>query len=219
MCELPNHSIRRSLLASYTVKCSEDGQTPLPSTFTKGDYTMGGMDNSDYADKSSLFGTEGSHYAALVLFHDATVNRPLSEPPVSSSGISRAHPILRTKLPCHEVPSHIKPLVRPALSHDMLLHPENKQATLLDMQTARNVAAKRDFVVSCIRIGSSAENPQIWAAVHTLVSSAVVPMMRVGFLLVIPRPITERATVRHCFTNFQSVRRQLSQESLAVCMR
>ena len=98
----------------------------------------------------------------------------------------------------------------------MLLHPENKQATLLDMQTARSVATKCEFVISCIRIGSSAENPQIWAAVHTLVSSAVVLMTRVGFLPVIPRPITERATVRHCLNNFQSVRRQLNQELLAV---
>ena len=40
--------------------------------------------------------------------------------------------------------------------------------------------------------------------------------MRVGFLPVIPKPITERATVRHCLTNFQSVRRQLNQESMAI---
>ena len=41
-------------------------------------------------------------------------------------------------------------------------------------------------------------------------------MMRVGFLSVIPKPITERATVRHCLTNFQSVRRQLKQEYMAI---
>ncbi|KAH3803977.1 hypothetical protein DPMN_132249 [Dreissena polymorpha] len=40
--------------------------------------------------------------------------------------------------------------------------------------------------------------------------------MRVGFLPVLPRPITERATVRHCLTNFQSVRRQLNQKSLTI---
>ena len=51
---------------------------------------------------------------------------------------------------------------------------------------------------------------------HTLVSSAVVPMMRVGFLPVIPKPITERATVRHCLANLQSVRRQLNQRSMAI---
>ena len=41
-------------------------------------------------------------------------------------------------------------------------------------------------------------------------------MMLVVFLPVIPKPITERANVRHCLTNFQSVRRQLNQESMAI---
>jgi hypothetical protein len=206
----------RNLLVNYAVKCSEDGETPIPSTFTREDYTMAGMDNSDYADKSSLSGTEGSHYAALVLFQDATVNRPLYKPPVSSTGLNHADPILRTKLFCQEVPPHNKPVVRPTLAADMMLHPENKLSTLLDMQTARSVAVKREFLISLIRLGASVEGPLIWAAVHTLVSSAVVPMMRVGFLPVVPRPITERATVRHCLTNLQSVRRQLSQTSMAV---
>ncbi|KAH3838306.1 hypothetical protein DPMN_111714 [Dreissena polymorpha] len=49
-----------------------------------------------------------------------------------------------------------------------------------------------------------------------LVSSAVVPMMHVGFLPVIPGPITERATVRHCVTYFQSMSRQFNQESLEI---
>ena len=92
----------RSLLANYAVKCSGDGETPMPSTFTRDDYVMGGMDNSDYADKSSLSGTHGSHYAASVLFQDATVNRPLSKPPVSSTGLSNTNPFLRTKLSCQE---------------------------------------------------------------------------------------------------------------------
>ena len=84
------------------------------------------------------------------------------------------------------------------------------------MQTARSVAAKREFFISLIRLGASVGDPPIWAAVHTLVSSSVVPVMRVGFLPVVPRPITERATVRHCLTNFQSVRKQLNQASKAV---
>ncbi|KAH3734225.1 hypothetical protein DPMN_040664 [Dreissena polymorpha] len=144
-----------SLLASFAVKCSEDGETQIPSTFTKEDYIMAGMDNSDYSDKSSISGTEGSHYAALVVFQDATVNRHQSKLTVSNTGISRAHPILKTKLPCQlEVPPHIKPIVRPALSQDMLLHPETKMATLFDTQTARNVVTKREFTLSVLRNGS-----------------------------------------------------------------
>ena len=53
-------------------------------------------------------------------------------------------PILREKLSCQELPPHAKPMVRPTLPPDMFLHPENKQATLLDMQTARMKAVILD---------------------------------------------------------------------------
>ena len=40
--------------------------------------------------------------------------------------------------------------------------------------------------------------------------------MRVGFLPVVPSPITERSTVRKCLLNFQSVRRQVGQSTIPV---
>ena len=40
--------------------------------------------------------------------------------------------------------------------------------------------------------------------------------MRVGFLPVIPRPITDPATVRQLCTNFENVRKQLNQPTLPV---
>ena len=82
----------RSLLASYAVKCSADGETPMPSNFTRDDYTMADMANSDYAGKSSLSETMGSHYAYLVLFQDATLNRGLNKPSSSSTGLSYTDP-------------------------------------------------------------------------------------------------------------------------------
>ena len=63
---------------------SADGETPIPITFTRDDYTMTDMDNSDCADKLSLSETIGSHYAALVLFPDATLNRRLNKPSVGT---------------------------------------------------------------------------------------------------------------------------------------
>ena len=56
------------------------------------------------------------------------------------------------------IPPHAKPMVRPTLPPEMFLHPENKHATLLDMQTARSVAAKREFFISLIRLGTSAKH-------------------------------------------------------------
>ena len=56
----------------------------------------------------------------------------------------------------------------------------------------------------------------MWSAVHTLVTSTTVPLMRVGSLPVVPSPITERSTVRKCLLHFQSVRRQVGQSTIPV---
>ena len=184
----------------------------------KTDYVMGGMDNSDYADKSSLSGTEGSHYAAPVLFQDATINHPQRKPSVSSTGLHRSDPLRRTQLKCQEVPAYIKPFNQPALQNDMFLVPENSDVSLLDVTAARHKGSEREFLITLLRLGpdSHQHDTPTWAAIHTLVSSAVVPLMRVGFIPVIPKPITDPATVRQALVNFQSVRRQMSQDTIAV---
>ena len=65
---------------------------------------MAHMDNSSYADKSSLSDTVDSHDAALLLFQDATLNKPLNKSSVSSTGLIYTDPILRKTLSCQEVP-------------------------------------------------------------------------------------------------------------------
>ena len=186
----------------------------------------------------------GSHYAALVLFQDATLNKPLKKPSVSSTGLSYTDPILREKLSCQEVPPRAKPMVRSTLPPDMFLHPENKQATcarhadcpkcsckagILDQFDPTGHVSKRPSYLGCsahtclicCRANDAcwvpSSNDACWLPSSNdacWVPSS--PMMLVGFLPVIPKPITERATVRHCLTNFQSVRRQLNQESMAI---
>ena len=105
----------KAFLPNNDVKCSEDKEPPMPSTFSREDYTMAGMEYSKYADKSSLFGTRGLHYAAtaaLVLFQDATLNMPLQKPPASSIGLNHTDPIIGRKSPCQDVHRHAKPVLR-----------------------------------------------------------------------------------------------------------
>ena len=82
-------------MASNVVKCSADGETPIPSIFTRDDYTMAGMGNSVYEDNISLASRMGSQCVALELFQDATLNKPLNKPLVSRRGLGYTDPILR----------------------------------------------------------------------------------------------------------------------------
>ena len=91
------------------MKCSEDKEPPIPSTFTREDYTIAGMEDSKYADESSLFGTRGLHYAAtaaLVLLQDATFNMQLQKQPASSIGLNHTDQIIGRKSPCQDVHRH-----------------------------------------------------------------------------------------------------------------
>ena len=144
---------------------------PISSTFTKTDFTMGGMDNLNYADRSSFSGTQGSNYSASVLFQDATLTKPLQKPPVSATGLNRSQPRLRTTLKCQEVAVYNKPLIRPSLPDDMLLYPENSNIDslfLIWLQLARKPL--REFVIGLLRVGLAPAQPQtpIWAATHIL---------------------------------------------------
>ena len=49
-----------------------------------------------------------------------------------------------------------------------------------------------------------------------LLSTATVPLMRIGYLPMIHSPVTDYATVRKALQNFQSVRRQLSPSQSVI---
>ena len=51
---------------------------------------------------------------------------------------------------------------------------------------------------------------------HALITDANVPLMRVGFLPIIPTPVTDYATVPKALTNFQTCCQQLSMSIMAV---
>ena len=85
----------------------------------------------------------------------------------------------------------------------------------LDYISALKTGDKREFLISLVRCGhtkndnESVEMPT-WSSCHALISTATVPLMRVGYLPMIPSPVTDYATVRKSLQNFQSVRRQLN---------
>ena len=89
--------------------------------------------------------------------------------------------------------------------------PEDRNPELLDMDGARRTAQEREFLISLLRLGLSkpSHNTPIWQAIHTSVSNSEVPLSRVGFLPVIPQPITDAATVRQLLVNFENIRKQL----------
>ena len=69
----------------------------------------------------------------------------------------------------------------------MFLHPENKQATLVDMRTVQSVAAKREFLISFMRLGTAvvllAERCLVraWAGVMSTTTGKTFNQLRVDY--------------------------------------
>ena len=108
----------RQLLAAYAIMCSDEGNVPIPSNLNTEDFTMGGTDNSNYHDRSTLSGTEGCNYAAMVLFQ-TTTQPSYRKPLVSETGITRGTVYDHSILPCQDVTPYEKPVLRPKLPENM----------------------------------------------------------------------------------------------------
>lgn len=210
------NSIRRArqLLAAYAVAKSNENEVPVPSTFTVGAYVCGAMDNGDFGDRSSLSGTESDHVTMQVLFQEK-VSAQDSKCPVSEMNLGNINAHLPEKLPCQEVAFYLKPSVKPCLPANFKVLEETSVNSNLNCESALCEADKREFLISLIRCGLPPKNDTngcvpTWGGAHALLSTADVPLMRVGFMPMIPSPVTDYATVRKALQNFQSVRRQIN---------
>lgn len=204
----------RNLLSSYTIQSCEKNSTPIPSHFCNNHFTIGAFDNFDFEDSSSLSGKSSTHDTAMVLFQDIS-SSPVGKPDVSTTGLEKRSCKLKTKLSCQKLKFHPKPIVKPSLPDDFKVA-EDDGLYLSD--TALKNAESREFFISFVRCGQpdNAGNLPCWGAFHALISQSHIPLKKVGFLPVIPHPVTDYSTVYTALRNFQNVREQLTQPVLPI---
>lgn len=208
----------RNLLCNYTLCSQNPDETPIPSHFSKG-WTMGALDNENFEDNSSISGCHTKNYTAQVLYQDAS-EPSKSKPSVSSSRLSKSLPLCKNRLQCQTVPPYSKPVIRPSLPSTFMIV-EDTDLTNDENDVAIQQSILVEFLITLIRCGlpiSTKEPGELppWAGIHALVTTHQAPLMRVGFMPVLPHPVTEYATVRKSLQNFQSVRRQLGQNIMPI---
>ena len=95
---------------------------------------------------------------------------------------------------------HPKPCVKPSFPSNFRVIEEIGVDSNLVCESAILEADKREFLISFIRCGlpknhdTSAALPT-WGGTHAVISTATLPLMRVGFMPVIPSPVTDYATI------------------------
>ena len=204
-----------------TVESGHDN-VPLPSHFSTEDNTSGTLDNFDH-EEATLSGIGGSHDTVLVLFQDKTIESP-AKPLISESYIVHGPKVFNCELPCQELKEYIKPVRKPDLPEDYEVEPE--LYTLGQLQ--HDEISQKDIIWSLARMNLPTSESQMvthtndkqtmpsWSGFNSIVTSENVPQKKVGFLPLIPQPVTQYATVYTALKNFQNVLSQLKQAHIAI---
>ena len=207
-------------LAQYAVKQSPF-QVPMPSHFKADSFTIGAFDNFDH-EEATLSGVGGSHDTVCVLFQEKPVETPV-KPCLSETEVSRGMKAIQELLPCQKLQFYLKPAKRPDL-------PSNYKV-ILDLFTMNEDEYENSdklwhfsriahTILHCFENSSPEENLEqsvpSWSAFNALCSKEELQQKHVGFLPVIPYPVTQHATVYTALMNFNSILDQLDQNFLPV---
>ena len=207
----------RALFGFYIICRYISEDIPLPSHFNKSQFTLVSIDNFDHHDASSLTGKHDTHDSAMVLFQSVPFRA--HQVSLSSKGKVSEYTDFRvagrryiSKLPCQMLRpfsywNKAQALPDDFISEKFEYEPNDKPEELL--QLARNINLQQD--------SHKDNNAPSWAGCHSIISTANdIPIMKVGFLPIIPHPITDIQTVYTCLKNCDSIASQLQQKTLPV---
>ncbi len=208
-------------LASLTVTNSQSN-VPLPSHFNTDMFTTAAFDNFDH-EEATLSGIGGSHDTVSVIFQDKPTE-VTPKPNISDSNVIHGSKVFNCELPCQVVKEFIKPAKKPDIHDDYSV-----QQNLYSMDKQQHdCISNKDIIWSVSRldlsksdsgtIGHSTDHQTVpsWTAFNSIITKEDLTEKVVGFLPLIPQPVTEYATVYTALKNFQNVLGQLKQDNLAI---
>ena len=205
------HSPTCSNLAKLAILKSNENSIPMPNHFVGSEFTFAAVDNFDHSDKNSLSGMQSTHDTAMILCQ-TTPDRIPNKPCKDNVNLKSVKSV--TELPCQRVlnfTSNKKISLPGTFSVD---------AELFKNSSKVNERGNVEFIISCIKskVLTSENNITMpsWASIRSLISKSNVPIMQVGFLPMIPHPVTEHSTVYAAMNNFLKVLPQLDQRSMPV---
>ena len=156
----------RSNFAKYTYMNSMNDQVPIPSHFTKEQFTIGAFDNFDSADRSSATGKMSTHDTVSVLFQ-IKPNVVQKKPPLSTLKVNEANFSDLDRLPCQNLQSFKRGIKSLELPSSFSVDDK-----VLSLQDVQNDLANTEFLINIVRNSSNIhiETLPTWAGCHSLTS-------------------------------------------------
>ena len=207
-------------MASYTIESCDDA-VPFPSHFNRSMFTMAAFDNFDH-EEATLSGIGGSHDTVTVLFQDDGGQQE-RKPRISATNVKHGPRVFDTELQCQKLRTFHKPSHKTNIPQNYLV-----SASLIDQHDLLKEYRKLDIAwilgrVDLSEIGSETafvkpkkQYMPIWSAANAILCVDKVPLKRIGFLPVLPYPVTQYDTVYSSLKNLKGILKYLDQPSLSV---
>ena len=130
------------------------------------------------------------------------------------SGVNLKDVKLIEQLPCQKVESYQREKKALKLMTNVIKTDDTDRSsnTVNDKIETTNAIANL-LMISAI---NSNQNIPSWSGIRSLLSETKIPLMQVGFLPFIPRPVTKYSTMYTAMKNFVSLNVQLKQKTLPV---
>ena len=218
-CSISYNEVKRirTSIALLTVKTCNNN-VPIPLHFKKNKYTTSAFNNFDH-NGSILSGLVQTHHTVLFLYQETSEveNKTVN---LSNSSINFKDTVFNIDLPCQVLQNFYKPL-------EKIFLPEDYACKIINLsENLYKVICTEDFCWLLSRMSSEnlpnlknkdeTQNTPLWSSFNSLVNNDKKALQVVGFLPVLPYPVTEYSTVFTALCNFVNVVSQLDQNDLAV---
>ena len=201
----------RNNLGAKVVHLNENQHVPLPLQFNTDDFCIAAMDNMDHTDMASLSGDKSNHDSYMVLFqnrnekvaHDDCMS---TVKPSDLHGSAKGRRYMK-ELSCQTLKSFHLATKKQELPSSFLSNEFHYEVgigeKIISLLRTNEVMTREVFLPT-------------WAGIHSLVSTSNLTLKNVGFLPLIPHPITKIETVFTCLRSLKSIAERLSQPVLPI---
>ena len=205
-------------MGRFTVESSSD-EVPFPSHFSSSQFTIAAFDNFDH-NEATLSGIGGCHDTVSVLFQDD--NGPKVEKPrISETKTEHGPKTFNCELKCQELQPFYKPAKKANLSADYATDTHTVDQDFLQSVRTKDLAwslTRLDLSENqtSINIKPSHQTMPAWRETNKVLSERDIHKKRVGFLPVLPYPVTQYDTVYTAMRNFNGILQHMDQPKLPV---
>ena len=204
-------------LASFVCTNGSD-DVPLPSHLNSEKFTTAAFDNFDH-EEATLSGLSGTHDTVSVLYQDKSdgIQRKSR---ISGTGVLHGSKSFQKTIKCQELKDFFKPTKKGEIPIDYSVSNStlNEGCSTEGKDLAWSLARMNlsNIEEGLIKQDNNEQQMPCWSAFNSVVTDEKLPEMIVGFLPILPHPVTQYNTVYTALKNFQNVLRQLTQNHLAI---